>query len=472
MSIVRAFGTVDPSQSVTLNEIRVEPATEAGLASGLGGLVAPASAPEWVWTLRNGEPIAQAPQRTEADPIRFTGDWVWGGVTVHQPGHFVAEHATRLLYSARERPYGRFLFVLRKNVTVAGLSGWFWDVLAWLGIERERVAFVEQTPVIVERLTVFPQAEHLTGRLDDLPEPRQLDVTGMPSQAYLDALAENFAGKRLEPYENDVVYVSRAGMALRVGGERYLEKALSDAGVLVVRPEELSIREQMRVFAGAKHLVFAEGSAMHFRQLIGYVPQKITVLQRRPRRMVARGTLLSRADSLEYVDVTCGIVGGPFIPSTGMPITHAAFPMTDGGKLLNAFTDIGLDMERRWDRSAFRATLLDDLFEWARYVRRLSHVNAVRYALNAALSLHAIGESWELAEEVAREIEPNRGLDQVQDIAPLVAQLTGLEQQLTGLGQQLESLRGSASLRVGRALLSPVIQAKRWYDRSSLKPGR
>lgn len=456
---------MDPRQSVTLVDVRVEPAREAGTITGGGGICAGPDVPEWVSTLRDGVPVAARVEAGSAPATRLAGEYLWGGVTVQQPGHFVAEYAPRLLFSARGRPDCKVIFVLRKGAAPADLPGWFWDVLAWLGIDRSRIEFVGETPIVVERLTVFPQAEHLTVRLDHLDGTRQLDPTGVPSQQYLDALAENFADKGAEPIENDLVYVSRAGTTAPIGGEVYLEGLLRNAGVCVIRPEKLSIADQLRCFAGARHLIFAEGSSLHFRQLIGYRPQKITVLQRRPEQRIARGQLLSRADSLAYVNVVNGIVVGPFQKSTGIPARFAAFPHTDAAKLLAAFRGAGIDLDEVWDEEAFNEALEADLLEWAHHVRSISRKDALRYALNAQVSLTALGQPWEVAEEIARAIEPDRPLSRLQDVTPIERERDALLVQTDRLQRQLESIQSSASLKLGRALLSPAINLRKWRSR-------
>lgn len=465
---------MDPRQSVTLSDVRVEPAREVGTITGGGGICVPPGAPEWVGTMRNGVPAVAGVVPSSAAVLRLEGEYLWGGVTVAQPGNFVAEHAPRLLFSARDRPNAKVIFVLRKNAAADDLSDWFWDVLAWLGIDRDRVELVGEAPVSVERLTVFPQAEHLTGILDDLPAPRSLDPTGLPSPEYLDALAENFESKGVAPIENEVVYVSRAGTPVPLGGESYLEQLLRNRGVCVIRPEDLSVAEQMRYFAGARRLIFAEGSALHFRQLIGYRPQRITVLQRRSGRQVARGPLEPRTDSLEYVNVVNGTVLGPFDKHTGIPVGYVALPHTDPSRLMDAFRRIGIDLTADWDAEEFRTALRTDILAWARYVRTISRTSTLRYALNAVVSLTALGEGPELAQQVAHEIDPDRPLSRLQDVAPaererdelrherdaLKRDRDALSTQVGQLHRQLDSIQTSMSLRVGHALLSPAIYVK------------
>jgi hypothetical protein len=405
---------------VTFADVRIEPAREVGTITGGGGICAPADAPEWVATLRNGVPAVGAVQPSAAPAARLLGEYVWGGVTVAQPGNFVAEHAPRLLFSASERPDCTVLFLLRKDVTPETLAAWFWQVLAWLGIGRDRVAFVADTPVVVERLTVFPQAEQLTGVLDDRPGPRDLDRTGLPSAEYLDALDQHASDRGIAPIENDLVYVSRAATVTPLAGESYLEVLLRGAGVCVLRPEEHDVVEQLRYFAGARRLVFAEGSALHFRQLLGRRPQTVTVLQRRPGRLVARGPLQPRVDSLDYVSVVSGLVLGPFDAATGVPVGYAALPYTDPARLVRAFRDLGIDLGGQWDDDEFAAAREQDLVNWARWVATISRNNALRYALNVVVSLIALGAPADVAQTVARVIDPDWSFDRLHALPPAV----------------------------------------------------
>lgn len=96
-----------------------------------------------------------------------------------------------------------------------------------------------------------------------------------PPDWHLDLLEEVERLNRLAPIQNDVVYVSRNGyLAMGKGGtagEAALTDALSRAGVAVLDPARTTLGTQMALYAGAKLFVFAEGSAIHGRQLLGRV---------------------------------------------------------------------------------------------------------------------------------------------------------------------------------------------------------
>ena len=52
-------------------------------------------------------------------------------------------------------------------------------------------------------------------------------------------------------------------------GERYVEQVLAQAGFNVIRPETMSLLDQMRAYRAAEVVVFAEGSACHGVELLG-----------------------------------------------------------------------------------------------------------------------------------------------------------------------------------------------------------
>lgn len=73
------------------------------------------------------------------------------------------------------------------------------------------------------------------------------------------------------PNRGKVVYVSRSALTTKGchAGETYLCSVLQQLGVSVIWPEAMPLREQLQRYAGAEKLVFAEGSALHGRQLLG-----------------------------------------------------------------------------------------------------------------------------------------------------------------------------------------------------------
>ncbi|KGJ10668.1 hypothetical protein IT40_10535 [Paracoccus versutus] len=92
---------------------------------------------------------------------------------------------------------------------------------------------------------------------------------------------------------------------------------MSRAGVAILDPGKETLMRQMALYAGARLLIFAEGSAMHGRQLLGRVDQKILVLRRRPQSRMAWAQLEPKCRKLEYA---------PIIKAFAMPLLLRASP--------------------------------------------------------------------------------------------------------------------------------------------------
>ncbi len=147
-------------------------------------------------------------------------------------------------------------------------------------------------PVRVRQLYVATQAE-------------QLPNVG-PCDAYLDLLDGNWKSKQLRPIGARVVYVSRSSLTTKGchAGQAYLCSVLQQLGVSVIWPEAMPLKEQLQRYAGAEKLVFAEGSAIHGRQLLGRLDQDILVLNRRPRSRIGWASLMPRCRRLTYAEVS------------------------------------------------------------------------------------------------------------------------------------------------------------------------
>jgi hypothetical protein len=82
----------------------------------------------------------------------------------------------------------------------------------------------------------------------------------------------------------DKIFVSRA--ALPLAGARFVLEEALDAnfaalGYQVIHPENLSVSDQMRLYGGASHLVFSEGSALHLYALMARPDQQVYCIWRR-----------------------------------------------------------------------------------------------------------------------------------------------------------------------------------------------
>ncbi len=274
---------------------------------------------------------------------------LWGGFITPQFGHVVSETIPRLAMSAWTRPDLRIALVPPH----AGwpMPGYMTPLLDWLGIAPERLVFVTE-PVRVKRLLAMRQPEHLDG---PAPPPR-----------YLAALEENARRRGLVPMPSEITYVTRAGQ-LQTGrgghaGEAYLLSRLQAAGVNVLNPALAPIPEQMAVYAGAKTLIFVEGSAQIGRQLLGRVDQDIIVLHRRSGSRLVEFTLAARANSLRFED-SISRMASPVRPE-GYGRDYLALAFHALPALFAVFRPFGIDLGTGWDNAAYRRVQLRDIADW------------------------------------------------------------------------------------------------------------
>jgi hypothetical protein len=318
-----------------------------------------------------GKPLDEEPPKSEPTST-LTGPIAWGSAITWHFGHQIADFTTRLLPTLAEMPDVRFAFSTHAQAKLRSIDygpAIFPQILDWYGIPGERVDVIAD-PTLVERLVVAPQAEQTYG---PGPEPW-----------YLDLLDANMRSRLGEVERGGSLYVSRAGQRARFAGEAYLEGVLEEAGFRVLRPETVSLEEQLRAYAGAERIVFAEGSAIHGVQLLGRALGNVTVLMRRPDMKLAEAALKPRARSLRYVDAVQGLVHGCDI--NGHPARYYGLSILDPGRLLAA-----LPIGHAWDHKAFDAARGADVGEWLERERA-----SPRWAVSGspelvAQSLHAAG---------------------------------------------------------------------------------
>lgn len=300
---------------------------------------------------RSGRPVDRPPRLSEAPATRIDIPCVWGGYLEASFGHLVGEHIPRLPFALAERPDDLYLFTCAKGKGEGDVPAHVWDLLAWFGLPRRQVLVVT-APVIAGELCAGPQAEMLW--------------QSTPSPAYLAELDRVAARNGLAPDPADILYVSREGMLARGGGghlgEGYLTALLRDLGVRVLNPAALPVSGQIAAYAGARRIVFAEGSAIHGRQLIGWRPQEIHILRRRPGARFGRAMLEARCSALTYHD-TVGDQIHPRDPS-GKALNYVAAAIYDRERLFDAFAAVGVDLAARWDDDAWRAAAAAEAAAW------------------------------------------------------------------------------------------------------------
>lgn len=306
--------------------------------------------------LRHGMPVCARPAPVDAPVMADAAPAVFVGFRHGHFGHLIAEAAMRLPQTLAERPGARLVFTvvyaagLRREVPV------FSAVLDWFGVDPGRVLLVGE-PTRFRDLSVAAQAEHLGGP--------------PPAEALL-ALLEGFnAPHRLPAPTGATIYVSRGALEPGFGGhagEAYLDHCLAEAGVQVVHPERLALAQQMRLLAGARHVVFAEGSALHGRQLLGRIDQDLSVLMRRDEQLMNLPELLARARSVEPVPAGRG--GLHALDPKGGPRTFSALAFYDLPEVFDHFERLGVRLRPHWDAKAYEAARDAHVLAWLAAVNR------------------------------------------------------------------------------------------------------
>ena len=280
------------------------------------------------------------------------GSAAWGGHAVDHFGHWLAEHSTRLLHLAiLASADSQVLFTLPNGVRANMLPAFFWQTLAWYGIDAERVRFVTK-PLRVAHLYAAPMAELWAG--------------AAPTEAYLNALDGRIVGQLGHTNPEGTIYVTRDGVAAggagHNAGESYLASCLKHLGVTVLHPESRPLTDQLRAYASADQLIFSEGSALHGRQLIGRMAQHIVVLNRRKQTRIAKDALQPRCTRLTYCDVTHDELNVYF--RDGRPWPVRALSLYDVSALLEQLDYVGMQLAEIWDQTAFEAARDADIRRW------------------------------------------------------------------------------------------------------------
>ena len=311
--------------------------------------------------LRQWRPVCIRPDITKPIKEEIIEDCVFLGALDNHFGHIVAEAVPRALPSITSGSHHTMLITTRKGMPNTEPSPVFKSVMSWIGLPFDKVRFVN-APVIARKLWVAPQAEHLEGA----PPPEEyLDV--------LDRLAET-RGVKSKP--DGVVYVSRAKLPAKLGGfagEKYLVDILSQLGVAVFYPEDEPLQRQMTIYANAKRLVFAEGSAVHGRQLLGRIHQDIDILQRRLGSQIAAAQIAPRSSRLGYVPASFGSIA--FLNQKMRPWPHSMVSLFDLHVMFDYFRQIGIPLRSAWDSNAYHLSRDQYVVEWlaAIYSRGVEH---------------------------------------------------------------------------------------------------
>ncbi|MCG3168964.1 MAG: hypothetical protein CALGDGBN_00474 [Pseudomonadales bacterium] len=272
----------------------------------------------------------------------------WCGPVCDHYGHQVADFSSRILpYKFLDDIY--YCFANRFSDGFTSLDGapvFFKAILEWFGVPKSRVVIIN-SPVIVEELVCVPQME---------------EVGVGPKDEYLELLTQNERTAEINPRPiGKKYYISRAGMSARFAGEAYIEYLFTRAGFKVVRPECLSLKEQLDIYRSASVLVFSEGSALHTLQLLGRVDADVHVFERRSGANLAKKLLAPRCGVLIYHDIGDLVYG---LNLSGNPAPELGINVPNVGKLSEALRKLGIEFDVSLSNNVLDGLIDVELSAW------------------------------------------------------------------------------------------------------------
>lgn len=205
---------------------------------------------------RGGGILLSCPSDPDPTGVEFRDqEAIFGGYIAHHYGHFLLESLSRL-WGFRDSDLPVIWAAGRQ------FTDWELDLFDLLGIDRRRLV-VLRAPVRFARLHV-PTPGFIIRRNFHTRQRDALAVTpAAPGPAR--------------------VYLSRNGFQSRLftaSGECAVEDILADKGWQIVRPETLSIRDQVALLANAGTVAGIEGSAFHTVMLCARPQARLIVLRR------------------------------------------------------------------------------------------------------------------------------------------------------------------------------------------------
>jgi hypothetical protein len=233
--------------------------------------------------------LAQQLPEASADQSILEDTAIFGGYLIRHFGHFCHESLGRLWWlgptdsmelpareaSAMLKQSGADVYFFMPRWLDAGkdLPNYMEAILASLGLAADRVRIMER-PLRFRRLLV--PAAVWGFNMDSQSLDHQL---GCDTRALMRNLLAGFQMQSipapLDPKEQEIaddpspaekIYVTRSGLSLELGrlvGDVLLDGLLAQAGYKVLKPELLTIEQQLLHYSQAQDLVFMDGSALY-----------------------------------------------------------------------------------------------------------------------------------------------------------------------------------------------------------------
>lgn len=254
---------------VTLSDAIVVPPDESAFVQPAGvldrdGAYCPEGA---LW--RKFRPLTTKPEKPVTAPTKLSGRWLWGGVLWAHFGHFLVESSARLwALDHIDGPIDGVLFMPKRPKVGDAVRGFQQEFVGLMAPELPIRVATEATQV--EELIVPGQGFGL-GKITE------------GTQKFRNAIHNRFA-RDVEPDGASKIYISRSALGVGKGGllgEERLEDLLIKQGYDIFHPEKYDLKTQLARYKAAKHVVAADGSALHLFAMVGRADQKVAMILRR-----------------------------------------------------------------------------------------------------------------------------------------------------------------------------------------------
>lgn len=228
--------------------------------------------------------------RVPANAERLEGTWLYGGHWMRHFGHFVTETVSTLW--PRDLQVDGLIFH-QYFAKTPGIQEWQQRLVDLTGYAGLPIEIVRRRPVRVERLVLPSRSVVING----WAQPEAADVWRRMAERLGAAgpHAHVFASRRRHNQLR-----AAEGQAVRSTPERdaELDRVFEAAGFFVVSPELLDIDDQIRLFAGARVVAGAAGSALH---MAAFAPPGTRVIEIGDNRSRSRPVPMQLV-----IDTVCG----------------------------------------------------------------------------------------------------------------------------------------------------------------------
>ena len=201
------------------------------------------------------------------------GQLFWCGPIVDHFGHQLGEFGGRVLLASLDPRPGELLFIHPEgDKSLEELIPWQKSWIRYLNVRNKPVQirggkFRAKELIVVpqqQRLGCPPTLKHLIA-LNKLRKERVIEEIVVFSRS-------NYASGK-----------SEASLRGSIAGEEAFDEWMEKKGARIIYPETLHFDEQISILRKYRHIIIAEGSALHALELCGREPNRtITVIARRP----------------------------------------------------------------------------------------------------------------------------------------------------------------------------------------------